>query len=106
MAKRMATEALKQETDNDGFVTDETEVTVVGDVDLGAHLVQPGEDNGRRQILKGQKKLAAAAGVEQHDDAPPTQAPAYETPRVKTLRRTSQVGEEWRQTAAEAAWSW
>ena len=85
----MATEVLKQEADNDGFVTDETEVTVVGDGDddLGAHLVQPDEDNGRRRILRGQKKLVTVAGVEQHDDAPPTQAPAYETPRVKTLRR-------------------
>ena len=85
----MATEVLKQEADNDGFVTDETEVTVVGDGDddLGAHLVQPEEDNGRRRILRGQKKLVTVAGVEQHDDAPPMQAPAYETPRVKTLRR-------------------
>ena len=52
----MATEVLKQEADNDGFVTDETEVTVVGDGDddLGAHLAQPDEDNGRRRILRGQ----------------------------------------------------
>ena len=73
----MATEVLKQEADNDGFVTDETEVTVVGDGDddLGAHLVQPDEDNGRRRILRGQKKLVTVAGVEQQDDAPPTQAP-------------------------------
>ena len=80
---------LKQEADDDSFITDKAEATVVGDGDVGAHLAPPDEDQ----------------GVEQQDDAPPTQAPAYETPRVQTLRRGRTRLVKWRQAAAEAAGS-
>ena len=91
----MATEVLKQEADNDGFVTDETEVTVVGDGDddLGAHLVQPDADPGRRRILKGQKKLVTATGGERQDDVQPTLSRRRHLLTRRLGRRRCAVGE-------------
>ena len=90
----MATEVLKQEADNDGFVTDETEVTVVGDGDddLGAHLVQPDADPGRRRILKGQK-LVTATGGERQDDVQPTLSRRRHLLTRRLGRRRCAVGE-------------